>query len=159
ITRAIALDQKHGFSNRFTSALTNFDQKYKATDTAKSMDTKYGVSDKAMSAWGGIHTYFEKALGTPTGQKIREFYVQGDKQVRDVHNEARRLADLKAGKQHEPEPVPGTDKTVCKCGGEEGSDVGAIQPEPVKGTDKTVCTCGGSEGKCPVLPATVPVQT
>ncbi|OAP59969.1 hypothetical protein AYL99_04971 [Fonsecaea erecta] len=168
ISKAIALDQKHGFSNRFTSALTNFDQKYKATDTAKSVDTKYGVSDKAMSAWGGFHTYFEKALGTPTGQKIREFYVQGDKQVRDVHNEARRLADLKAGKQYEPEPLPGTDKTVCKCGGEEGtcgcapghcncarcakSDVGAIQPEPVKGTDKTVCTCGGSEGKCPCPP-------
>ncbi|KAH0831594.1 hypothetical protein AYO21_01794 [Fonsecaea monophora] len=168
ISRAIALDQKHGFSNRFTSALTNFDQKYKATDTAKSVDTKYGVSDKAMSAWGGVHTYFEKALGTPTGQKIRQFYIQGDKQVRDVHTEARRLADLKAGKHYEPEPVPGTDKTVCKCGGEEGicgcdpghcncarcakSDVGAIQPEPVKGTDKTVCTCGGTEGKCPCPP-------
>lgn len=120
ISKAIALDHKHGFSSRFNNALASFDNKYKATDTAKSVDTKYGVTDKAISAWGGLNSYFEKALGTPTGQRLRKFYVEGDKQVRDVHNEARRLADLKAGKAHDPEVVPGTDKTVCKCGGSEG---------------------------------------
>merc|ERR1712000_346208 len=165
IQSAIAFDQKNGLSNRFTKALSSFDQKYKASDKAKSVDTKYGVTDKAMSAWSGLNSYFEKAMNTPTGQRVRQYYVQGDKQVRDVHNEARRLADLKAGKAHEPEPVPGTDKTVCKCGGAEGvcgcapghcncancakSGQGDNQPEPVKGTDKTVCKCGGSEGSCP----------
>ncbi|KAK5467255.1 Protein vip1 [Exophiala xenobiotica] len=165
INRAIEVDKQHGFSSRFTSALSGFDEKYKATDKAKSVDSKYGVTDKALSAWGGLNSYFEKALNTPTGQRVRTYYMQGDKQVRDVHNEARRLADLKAGKANEPEPVPGTDKTVCKCGGSEGvcgcapghcncancakSDQGDNQPEPVKGTDKTVCKCGGSEGSCP----------
>lgn len=120
ITQAINLDQKHGISQRFTNALTSFDEKYRATDTAKSVDSKYGVSDRAMTALGGLNSYFEKAMGTPTGQRIRGFYIQGDKQVRDVHNEARRLADLKAGKHNEPEAVSGTDKTVCKCGGSEG---------------------------------------
>lgn len=43
-------------------------------------------------------SYFEKALGTPTGQKLAAFYTSGDKQVRDIHTEARRLADLKSGK-------------------------------------------------------------
>lgn len=166
ISKAIALDSKHGFSSTFTNALTNFDSKYKATDKAKSVDTKYGVSDKAMGAWGGFTSYFEKALGTPTGQKVRDFYVQGEKQVTDVHTEARRLADLKTGKPYQPEAVPGSDKTVCKCGGSEGvcgcapgqcdcarcaksSNTGSFQPEPVKGTDKTVCKCGGAEGSCP----------
>ncbi|KAJ9606977.1 Protein vip1 [Cladophialophora chaetospira] len=121
IEKALQLDSKHGVSQRFTTALSQFDQKYKTTDTAKSIDSKYGVTDKAYGAWGGLTSYFEKALGTPTGQKIRDFYVQGDKQVRDVHNEARRLADLKAGKHYEPEKVEGTDKTVCKCGGEGGT--------------------------------------
>lgn len=37
-------------------------------------------------------------MGTPSGRKLRDFYSQTDKQVREVHNEARRLADLKAGK-------------------------------------------------------------
>jgi RNA recognition motif-containing protein len=122
LQRAIQLDNQHGYSNRFTSALANFDNKTKATDRAKSIDQSYGVTNTAMGAWGGLNSYFEKALSTPTGQKVRDFYVQGDRQVRDIHNEARRLADLKAGKiSNEPEHVSGTDKTVCKCGGSEGA--------------------------------------
>jgi len=122
IQNAIALDNKHGISNRFTSALNNFDSKYKATDKARAVDSSYGLTDKATSAWTGLNSYFEKALGTPTGQKVRDFYLQSDKQVRDIHNEARRLADLKAGKtSNEPETVEGTDKTVCKCGSNEGA--------------------------------------
>lgn len=130
VQKAIALDSKHGFSNRFTSALATFDDKYKATDKAKAVDTRYGVSEKTMGAWAGLNTYFEKAMNTPTGQRVRSFYVEGDKQVRDVHNEARRLADLKGGKtMNEPETVSGTEKTVCKCGGEDG-------------------VCGCEPGKC-----------
>lgn len=170
IQSAIALDSKHGFSHRFTSALANFDDKYKATDRAKAMDTKYRVTEKTMGAWAGFNSYFEKALNTPTGQKVRQFYVEGDKQVRDVHNEARRLADLKAGKvTHEPESLPGTDKTVCTCGGAEGvcgcapgkcncagcaksDNTTGNQPTPVANTDKTVCKCGGSDANCPCPP-------
>lgn len=101
IQKAIALDQKHGFSSKFTAALSTFDDKTKATDRAKGLDDKYKITDQAQSYWGGLTTYFEKALGTPTGQKVRDFYVQTDKQVRDIHNEARRLADLKSGKTSE----------------------------------------------------------
>lgn len=46
-------------------------------------------------------------MGTPSGQKLRNFYSQTDKQVREVHTEARRLADLKNGKSEaEAEPTP-----------------------------------------------------
>lgn len=98
IQKAIALDQKHGFSNRFTSALNNFDKKFNASERAKGLDENYQISNKAASGWRGLHSYFEKALGHPSGQKLRDFYVQTDKQVRDIHAEARRLADLKLGK-------------------------------------------------------------
>jgi len=170
LQKAISLDQQHGFSNRFTQALANFDSKYKATDKAKSMDAKYGATDKAMNAWSGLNTYFEKAVNTPTGQKVRNFYVQGNKQVLDIHTEARRLADIKSGKPNEPHPVaPGAEETVCSCGGSEGvcgcapgkckcascgkSDVqGDNQPQNVQGTDKTVCKCGGASGSCPCPP-------
>jgi len=130
IQKAIALDNKHGVSNRFTSALANFDAKYKATDKAKGVDQSYGISQKATAGWHGINSYFEKARETPTGQKIVNFYIQGERQVMDVHAEARRLADLKAGKTASaPEQVPGTEKTTCTCGGDEGP-----------------CTC--APGKC-----------
>ncbi|EQL35373.1 hypothetical protein BDFG_02878 [Blastomyces dermatitidis ATCC 26199] len=101
IQQAIALDKKHGFSARFQNALNNFNAKFHATDRAKNIDTSYGISDKAASGLRGLSSYFEKALGTPTGQKVRDFYLQSDKQVRDIHNEARRLADLKSGKGEE----------------------------------------------------------
>merc|ERR1711964_356423 len=42
IQKAIDLDTKHGVSNRFLSTLTNLDQKYHATDKAKSVDQSYG---------------------------------------------------------------------------------------------------------------------
>lgn len=98
IQKAISLDQKHGFSSRFTSALSNFDNKFNATGRAKDLDESYKISDKAATGWRGLNHYFEKALEHPHGQKLRDFYVQTDKQVRDIHNEARRLADLKLGK-------------------------------------------------------------
>lgn len=171
IQKAISLDQKHGVSNRFTSALQNFDSKYKVTDKSKDMDQKYQVSNKALNAWGGLNSYFEKAMGTPTGQKLRDFYVVGEKQVTDVHNEARRLADFKKG-TNEPHAVAGeSGKTACSCGGSEGvcgcapgkcscakcgkSDdpsKSVNPPQEVKGTEKTVCTCGGKDGVCGCAP-------
>lgn len=137
LQRAIALDNKHGVSNRFTNALANFDAKYKATDKARGIDQSYGVTDKAYAGWRGINSYFEKAMGTPTGQKLASFYTQSDRQVRDIHAEARRLANMKGGKsggsksenEKTMEHVPGTDKTTCQCGGNTGN-----------------CPC--AEGKC-----------
>lgn len=174
IERAITLDQQHGISAKFINTLKNFDSRFKATDKAKSVDVKYGVSDKAVAGWRGMYSYFDKAMGTPTGQKLRHFYETGNKQVIDVHNEARHLADLK--KHSTPEKVPGTDKTTCNCQSEAGkcgcapgqcacascaknpehesSKVGAeeAQMETVEGTDRTKCNCGADTGKCPCPP-------
>lgn len=105
IQKAIALDQKHGFSTKFTTALSNFDKKFNATERARGIDDSYKITDKAASGWRGLHSYFEKALEHPSGQKLRDFYAKTDKQVRDIHNEARRLADLKQGKGGETEGV------------------------------------------------------
>ena len=62
------------------------------------MDDKYGVSKSATQAWNSLGSYFDHGINTPTGQKLRQFYDQGSKQVIDVHNEARHLANLKSGK-------------------------------------------------------------
>jgi len=98
IEQAIALDQQHGISSRFTNALKSFDGKYQATQKAQAVDDKYAVTAKANNAWNGLYSYFDKATSTPTGQKLRQFYVDGAKQVLDVHAEARHLANLKSGK-------------------------------------------------------------
>lgn len=108
IERALALDKQHGVSSRFTKVLSDFDAKYNATDKTRALDDKYAVTKSASSAWNSLGSYFDSALSTPTGQKLRKFYEQGNKQVIDVHNEARHLANLKSGKS---ESAPGTDST------------------------------------------------
>ena len=119
IARGIALDQQHGISNKFMKALNDFDTKYHATEKTRALDDKYKVSEKAQSAWLGMSSYFDKTLNTPTGQKLRGFYDQGQRQVLDVHNEARHLANLKKqSASGHPQPVSeGSARTTCKCGG------------------------------------------
>jgi len=101
IERGLALDKQHGISNRFTTALQGFNDKYKVVEQSRAVDDKYAVTSKAGAAWNGLASYFDKAASTPTGQKLRTFYEQGSKQVLDVHNEARHLANLKAGKTNQ----------------------------------------------------------
>lgn len=95
IQKAIDLDQHHGVSSRFVGTLQNLDQKYHATDRAKTADQSYGITPRATSLLTGINSYFEKAASTPTGKKIVDFYTQSSKQVQDIHAEAVRLAELK----------------------------------------------------------------
>jgi len=142
LQRAIALDNKHGVSNRFTNALTAFDNKVKATDRARGIDETYKISDKTGQAWSGLSSYFEKALQTPTGQRVAAFYTQSDKQVRDIHAEARRLADLKSGK---------SSSSSSSGGGAVGGSLAENEKsmEKVQGTEKTTCQCGGNMGTCP----------
>jgi len=116
IERAIQLDNQHGVTHNFLQTLKSLDSKFKATEHATAVDSKLGLTEKGHAAWAGLSSYFDKALGTPTGQKLRSFYETGNKQVMDVHNEARHLANLKAGK-FEPEAVEGSTKTTCGCAG------------------------------------------
>ncbi|KAF8250983.1 hypothetical protein K440DRAFT_114712 [Wilcoxina mikolae CBS 423.85] len=107
LQRSIELDKKHNISSRFasylTSALHTLESKIHATERAKAADTQYHITEKASSAGQGLARYFERALGTPTGQKVRGFYLSGEKQVLDIHAEARRLAELKKGKRRSME--------------------------------------------------------
>ncbi|RYP19682.1 hypothetical protein DL765_003197 [Monosporascus sp. GIB2] len=97
LQQAIELDAKHGVTERFRKTLTNLDQKYHATDRARATDQSYGVSARVGSLFGGLGSYFEKATNTPTGKKLVQFYANSQRQVQDIHAEARRLAELKKG--------------------------------------------------------------
>jgi len=95
IQRALELDSAHGVSSRFMNTLQNLDSKYHASDRAKATDQTYGISARANNFLSGLGSYFEKATNTPTGKKIVQFYTDSQKQVQEVHAEARRLAELK----------------------------------------------------------------
>jgi len=112
IQRAIDLDQKHGVSSRFLSTLDGLNKKYAATDKARAVDQSYGVSPKVNSLLTGLTSYYEKAAGTPSGQKLVNFYTSTARQVQDIHAEARRLADLKKQEQGGATKVPSPDSTT-----------------------------------------------
>lgn len=143
VQRALQMDQQHGVSNRFLSTLQSFDQRTKASEKAQAVDQKYNVTARAGAGWQGMMSYFEKASSTPTGQKLRSFYEQGQKQVLDVHNEAKHLAALKSGKSEDQLGQPDSKPSA------EQADMEKVQ---VDGQEKTKCNCGGAEGKCPCPP-------
>jgi hypothetical protein len=146
LQKGIELDTKHGISSRFTgilnTALATIDKTTHASGTARSVDSQYHVSDRAINATKTLQTYFEKALDTPTGKKIRSFYQTGEKSLLDIHNEARRLAELRKlenrrsaefGSTADGNSHVGLEKTTCACGGNEG----VCSCEPGK------CACAG----------------
>jgi len=132
VQRAIDLDHKHGVSSRFMQTLQNLDTKYKATDKAKGVDETYAVTPRVNSLLSGLNSYYEKAAGTPTGQKLVSFYTQTSRQVHDIHAEARRLADLKKKEAGGAEqaaglsPGAGTEKTTSTSAHEASTEATTI---------------------------------
>lgn len=108
IESAIMFDKKYGFSSKFIEALGKFDRQMNAKAKAQNIDDTYGLSRQATSGFNklnsyaaGLNSYFEKAVDTPTGRKLRDFYVNTEKQVKDIHNEARRLREEHAKTKEE----------------------------------------------------------
>ena len=119
IEKGIEFDKSNGISAAFQGALRNFDQNFTAwdnkhhvTERARYADEMHHFLDHAKHAWNTIESYFEKALGTPKGLRLRQFYEDGSKDVRDVHNEARHLADLMDEKHRSNDKQ----SVECTCG-------------------------------------------
>jgi hypothetical protein len=94
---AIDYDHKTGLSKRFYGILNSalgtaqgVDQKLGVTSRAAAVDEKYSIQEKAKNTASGFVTYFENALDTPTGKKVRSFYDDRKKDALDIHAEARR---------------------------------------------------------------------
>ena len=95
--KAIDYDHHHGLSKRFYGLLNtalgtaqDVDQKLGVTSKAVAVDEKYAIQERAKSTATGLMRYFENALDTPTGKRVRTFYDDRKKEVLDIHTEARR---------------------------------------------------------------------
>ncbi|KAJ4287406.1 Protein vip1 [Collariella sp. IMI 366227] len=126
---AISLDEQHNISSRFVATLKQLDDKTHATDHARAADASYHITERASSWLTGLGSYFEKARDTPTGKRIVGFYTTGTRQVQDIHNEARRLAELKK-KEGEGWAV---DKVFEKFQGGGAAAAGAEEKKEVPG--------------------------
>ncbi|KAK9332526.1 hypothetical protein V1520DRAFT_335117 [Lipomyces starkeyi] len=102
VQKSAEFDKQHGISTRFQKFLSDADTKYnisdRATTTATSADAKYGIKERVHQTKGLFQRYFDKALDSSAGAKVRQFYADASKEAADIHNEARRLADMREGK-------------------------------------------------------------
>ncbi|KAK7689800.1 hypothetical protein QCA50_006439 [Cerrena zonata] len=107
LQRAIEYDTKQGISNKFLTYFQSLDTTIgakalgpektvtgkiqetlsQAQVRAKTIDEQKGLSTKAVD-------YYSKALTSPWGLKVKQFYTTTSKQVLDIHEEALRIADL-----------------------------------------------------------------
>lgn len=108
VQRAIDFDHKQGISTRFLSFFNNLDKSVgnKVVGEDKTVSGKFNEGAAAVLAKtrevdqkGGVSSkfqeYYNRVMGTSVGQKVQQFYTTTHKQVVDVHEEARRIADEK----------------------------------------------------------------
>lgn len=90
-----------------------------ATQQAKAVDEQRGLSKMAndvSEAFTSFNNsglicakYYTRAISSPLGQKVKEFYTTTSKQVVDIHEEARRLAaEQKNAAAGAPAAAPGS---------------------------------------------------
>jgi hypothetical protein len=113
LKRAIEIDNTQGISKRFLAYFQNLDKSVGESalgrhqtisgSVLRSLDTA-AQHARTVDEQGGYskiaHGYYSKAIASPLGQKVRDFYTSTSKQVIDIHEEACRIASqekLKAG--------------------------------------------------------------
>jgi len=119
--RLIDVDAKQGISKRFLNYMQLLDAKageqalgrnqtisgklqatvQSAAQQARAIDEQKGYSKVA-------NDYYSRALASPWGQKVKAFYTTTTKQVQDIHEEARRIADQNKQNKAPAEPAPKT---------------------------------------------------
>jgi hypothetical protein len=132
LQKAIEMDATHGISKKFLNYIQSLDKTVgeralgpdqtisgkiqstvgSATQQARAIDNKRRYSQIA-------NDYYQQAIASPFGQKVKAFYTDTSKQVQDIHEEARRIAD-----QQKSQTAPSASTTGA---GVEGS---AAVPEP-----------------------------
>jgi len=128
--KAIEIDKSQGITAKFAAYLHGVLERTRAVDKAKSVDSTYHISEKADTARTTLTRYFEKALDTAAGQRVRSFYSDAEKQVAEIHAEAKRLKELRQekkrnsgtfGESADGKPFVGMEQTTCECAGKDSS--------------------------------------
>ncbi|EJU03162.1 hypothetical protein DACRYDRAFT_21444 [Dacryopinax primogenitus] len=120
LQRAIDIDAKQGISHHFIAYLNSLDhnlgerlvghektisghvQSYVDAGAARAreVDEKHALTRQATD-------YYTKAISSPWGKKVHEFYTTTSKQVLDIHEEAKRISETHKASQTPPTaPVP-----------------------------------------------------
>ncbi|CDK28927.1 unnamed protein product [Kuraishia capsulata CBS 1993] len=119
VNKAVEFDQKHGLTTGFKNFLSGLDGKYhiqeKNSQLYADADSKLKLDDKLSKGKTALETYVDKFKNDKYGSRVHDFYQGIVTDTKQVHEEAKRLADLKkespsasasASASVEPETVP-----------------------------------------------------
>ncbi|KAK9479796.1 hypothetical protein V1514DRAFT_327409 [Lipomyces japonicus] len=98
VEKSAEFDKAHGISARFQKFLAEIDSKYNISEKAAATESKYQLKEHYQNTFNLAHRYFDKALDSSVGSKVRAFYADAQKEAVDIHTEARRLANIRQGK-------------------------------------------------------------
>ncbi|KAG2115463.1 hypothetical protein DEU56DRAFT_933002 [Suillus clintonianus] len=106
LQRAIEIDNKQGISKRFLDYMRGLDTSVgqkalgpdqtvsgKLQSTIRGAQTRAKTIDDQKGYSKIAHEYYSKAISSPLGKSVFDFYTNTSKQVRDIHEEARRMVD------------------------------------------------------------------
>ncbi|KAH8554863.1 hypothetical protein BGW37DRAFT_481421 [Umbelopsis sp. PMI_123] len=104
VAKGIEFDSKYAFTKRIqdylaklTATAQQLDEKYKVSDKASEVDTKYGIQQRTKTTAETAQNKAQELLHTETGQKVQTFADHIMKQVGAVHRDALRIAEEKKG--------------------------------------------------------------
>ncbi|KAI5967206.1 hypothetical protein CANMA_003263 [Candida margitis] len=109
IERGLEFDKKNGVSQRFQSFISSLDKKYVHSQDPESTVNQQLQKAQSTFASSGLQKYFDNAISSPLGQRIHKYYQSLAGDVKDVHEEAVRLAKIKKEeKEKEKQTVAGS---------------------------------------------------
>ncbi|CDR45842.1 CYFA0S20e00804g1_1 [Cyberlindnera fabianii] len=107
--KAIEYDKQNGYSDKFKKFLADIDDKYKIQDKQKEVDQKYNISSKLQKYFDSSQKYAEQAKQTGIGSRLHKFYQNVVNDASEIHEEAKRLAELKKNSAGTPAVSAGVD--------------------------------------------------
>ncbi|WOO82373.1 Protein vip1 [Vanrija pseudolonga] len=138
IQKAIEVDNKQGISTRFLSFINHIDKRAGERLVGENQTVSGNVHAQASQVYSKVreadqqrgvstkfHEYYTKAIATPVGQRVSQFYTETSKQVLDVHEEAKRIANQKKGASRTTSPPPPPSAADAKA-----AEAGASAPAP-----------------------------
>ncbi|GAA5992307.1 hypothetical protein JCM10908_000416 [Rhodotorula pacifica] len=144
VQKAIEADKQYGISQRFLSFFNPLKERVgtqaaptidRASTKARELDEKHGLSLKAHAGWIIGEKYYSAALNSAIGQKVSSFYTTVAKEIQDIRDEAKRIAEnKKAHSTSSPTEATSSSSSVPTTGTATSTSLGADAPLPSQGT-------------------------
>jgi acid phosphatase class B len=100
------------------------------------LDEKHGLSLKAHAGWIIGEKYYFAALNSSIGQKVNSFYTTVAKEIQDIRDEAKRIAENKKSSlhaaHHDSDAIAAS--SVPTTGTATSTSLGTDAPLPSQGT-------------------------